>query len=88
MPDALYQTAKVVTLAMASGVVCHCACPQHLTGTCQTCAGGGQQRTSCPGVSKKVMCLVPPSVDTSTVYAPMACVMPPASPTATLALRM
>lgn len=28
-----------------------------------------------------------PSCGTSTVYAPMACVMPPASPAATLAFR-
>ncbi len=44
---------------------------------------------SCPGVSRKVMFASPPSdPTTSTEYAPMCWVMPPASPSATCALRM
>jgi hypothetical protein len=40
---------------------------------------------SWPGVSRKVIAR-PPGSDTW--YAPMCCVMPPASPATTLALRM
>ena len=39
---------------------------------------------SCPGVSRKVIVL-PPTV---TEYAPMCCVMPPASPAVTFVLRI
>ena len=42
-------------------------------------------KASCPGVSRKVMWR--PS-DSVTLYAPMCCVMPPASPAMTLDLRM
>ena len=52
------------------------------------CSARCQLRTSWPGVSRKVICLKSSAEGTSTVYAPMACVMPPASPTATRVLRM
>mmetsp|Transcript_4273 Transcript_4273/g.10338 ORF Transcript_4273/g.10338 Transcript_4273/m.10338 type:complete len:219 (-) Transcript_4273:467-1123(-) len=43
---------------------------------------------SWPGVSRNVMVLVSSPMSVSTWYAPMPCVMPPASPAATLDLRM
>mmetsp|Transcript_7123 Transcript_7123/g.17727 ORF Transcript_7123/g.17727 Transcript_7123/m.17727 type:complete len:366 (+) Transcript_7123:508-1605(+) len=45
-------------------------------------------KASCPGVSRNVMLLVSSPMVVVTWYAPMACVIPPASPAATFAFRM
>mmetsp|Transcript_12109 Transcript_12109/g.52048 ORF Transcript_12109/g.52048 Transcript_12109/m.52048 type:complete len:338 (-) Transcript_12109:624-1637(-) len=46
------------------------------------------ENASWPGVSRNVMSLFSSLIDVLTWYAPMACVIPPASPAATRALRM